>query len=125
MSVTIVLMFTVNHIEPYHEERRNLHNMSFDTARSERDRNERNKDPVMNRLAEGRTPLQSPLPKNESPKFTRPINRQNGNLIWTCLPKSFVPMQSFCRNDIFLTFPRTDFSHFISPKPTQKPGEMN
>ena len=76
-----IFLPAVNHIEPYHDQR-NLHNMSFDTARSERERNDRNlkdRDPVMNRLAEGRTPLQSPLPKDESPKFTRINNRQNGN----------------------------------------------
>ena len=39
--------------------------------------------------------------------------------------KVFSPVQSFCRNDIFLTFPRTGFSHFISPKPPQKPGEID
>ena len=38
--------------------------------------------------------------------------------------KVFSPVQSFCRNDIFVTFPRTSFSHFISPKPPQKPGEI-
>ena len=34
----------------------------------------------------------------------------------TCLPKSFFPLQSFCR---------TGFSHFTSPKPPQKSGEIN
>ena len=39
--------------------------------------------------------------------------------------KVFFPVQSFCRNDIFLTFPRTGFSHFVSPQPPQKPGEID
>merc|ERR1719239_2021391 len=65
----------LNHHENYLEQR-NLHNMSFDTARDERDRRP---SPAMQRVIDdGRTPLQSPLPKEESPKFTRPPVRHNG-----------------------------------------------
>ena len=52
--------------------------MSFDTARDERNRRP---SPAMQRVIDdGRTPLQSPLPKEESPKFTRPPVRHNGKI---------------------------------------------